>query len=161
MCSICHCHQYLVHLCHSPSKGQAMKVSPSEQKRRSDKDRETSLKENRRLVFAFYTLAKCLGFSPYKQNKETRELSFKWISWETLLSLIRLVALNSPLSILPIVLGVFFGPGEWSEEELKDLMHSEISNKSSLPALPPVYVGVSVVEYLSYFSYFILKSCKK
>ena len=161
MCSICHCHQYSVHLCHSPSKGQAMKVSPSGQKRPFDKDMEISLKENRRLVFAFYTLAKCLGFSPYKQNKETRELSFKWISWETLLCLIRLVALNSPLSILPIVLVVFFGSGEWSEEEFKDLMQSDISNKSSLPAIPTVYIGVSVVEYLSYFSYFILKSCKK
>ena len=108
-----------------------MKVSPSGQKRPFDKDMEISLKENRRLVFAFYTLANCLGFTPYKQNKETRELSFKWISWETLLCLIRLVALNSPLSILPFVLVVFFGSEEWSEEEFNTFWEDKVGAKGT------------------------------
>ena len=139
----------------------AMKVSPIKQTLRFNKDIQKTKKVKRNLFFVFHMLATYLGFGPFKANKVTRELSFKWFSWDTLLCLIRLVALNSPLSILPIVLVVFFGPGEWGEEELKDLMHSDISNKSSLPALPAVTVTVAAVEYLSYFSYFILKVCKK
>ena len=43
------------------------------------------------------------GLAPYKYNKETWEISFRWFSSTTIWTLIRLIIFNAPFSFLPIM----------------------------------------------------------
>jgi len=86
-----------------------MKVTPAEQKGIPENKMENRSKADQYFLFGINALAWCLGLFPFKMNKETGELSFRWISSETIWALIRLVATNAPFSFLPIVLFACFG----------------------------------------------------
>ena len=132
-----------------------MKVAPIEHKNRLDEKTQGSIKVNVCLVFVLRKLAMFLGIFPFDINKETGELSFKWFSLTTFLSLIRLLAFNFPFSVLPLLLITYFGPGEWSSGEME-----EITN-TTLNSTPTVYLVVASVEYMSCFFYFVLQEFAK
>ena len=138
-----------------------MKVTPvtPEQKIHSDKEMPHPSKADRYSAIGIHTLVFCLGFSPYKMKKETGEVSFKWLSFETIWSLIRLVIFNSPFSILPIVLMAFLGTGELEQEEMSGF--SNDTSETSSTSTVTVYAAVSMVEYISCYSYFILSRVAK
>ena len=100
-------------------------------------------------MMAVQTFVIFIGLSPYKINKVTGEVSFRWISCETIWSLIRLVVVNAPFSFLPIILAAIYGSGEWDPEEI----HGYVNNTN---AAAPIYHVVISVEYISCYSYFIL-----
>ena len=61
----------------SPSR--TMKVTPVKQKGISGNNMTNPSKADQYFVFGIHTLARCLGLSPYKMNKETGELSFRYL----------------------------------------------------------------------------------
>ena len=130
-----------------------MKVAPAEGKKL-----ENPTKINQYLQYGIGMFACFFGLLPFKIDKENWALSFRWISSETIWSLVRLVIFNFPLSFLPVILGVVYGPGEWSSQEggLGNLTNQTIS------VAPTVYLVVYAVEYISSYTYFILqRSAKK
>ena len=130
-----------------------MKVAPAEENGVGN-----PTKINKFLQYGVGIFVGFFGLFPFKKNKETWELSFRWISSETIWSLVRLVVFNSSLSFLPVILGVVYGPGEWSSQEggLGNLTNQTIS------VAPTVYLVVYAVEYISSYTYFILqRSAKK
>ena len=132
-----------------------MKVTPMRQK--ANKMNKYS-KADQYFVFAIHTLTVCLGVSPFKFNKQTGEISFKWFSFETIWSLVRLLVFNAPFSFLPVILMFFFGEGEWEPEERSRFVNvtSQHVSKST------VFMAVVTVEYVSCYSYFILfRAAKK
>ena len=98
-----------------------------------------------------------LGLSPYNINKETGEVSFKWISCETIWSLVRLVVFNSPFSFLPVVLAGLFGTEEWKKEDLGGFSNVTDTQMSTTT----VFLVVSSVEYISTYSFFVLSRAAK
>ena len=132
----------------------SMKVTPMRQK--ANKMNKYS-KADQHFVFAIHTLTVCLGVSPFKFNKQTGEISFKWISCETIWSLVRLLVFNAPFSFLPVILMFFFGEGEWEPEERSRFVNvtSQHVSKST------VFMAVVTVEYVSCYSYFILSRTAK
>ena len=133
----------------------SMKVTPMRQK--ANKMKKYS-KADQYFVFAIHTLTVCLGVSPFKFNKQTGEISFKWFSCETICSLVRLLVFNAPFSFLPVILMFFFGEGEWEPEERSRFVNvtSQHVSKST------VFMAVVTVEYVSCYSYFILfRAAKK
>ena len=134
-----------------------MKVVPVDQKAKTGEKMKNHSKIDQYLAFGIYTFVYCLGLNPYKVNKETGEVSFKWFSWETIWSLIRLVIFNSPFSFLPAVLDGLFGTDEWETEELGGLTNvTDVTEKTAT-----VYVLVSSVEYISTYSFFVLSRAAK
>ena len=92
-----------------------MEVAPVHQ--RGNPERKNHSKADQYFVLAIHMLVICFGLNPYKIDKETGEVSFRWISRETLWSLIRLVLFNSPLSFLPVIFAALYVPAEWKPEE--------------------------------------------
>ena len=135
-----------------------MKVTPLEQKGISENKMKNCSKADQHFVFGVHTLARCLGLSPYKMNKETGELSFRWISWETIWSLTRLIVTNAPFSFLPIVLYGVFRTEEWNPEEAIRHDNMTVDHVST----SEIFLGVLGVELISGYSYFILfRAAKK
>ena len=133
-----------------------MKVSPLEQKMDSEKKMPNRSKADQYLATGIHTFVVCLGLIPYKIKKETGEISFKWFSCKTILSLIRLVIFNFPCSILPAFFA-FFGTEEWNQEEKSGSANSTIE---TVPTAT-VFLAVTAVEYISSYSYFILSRVAK
>ena len=134
-----------------------MKVVPVDQKAKTKEKMKNYSKIDQYLAFGIYTFVYCLGLNPYKINKETGEVSFRWFSWETIWSLIRLVTFNSPFSFLPVLLAGLFGRDEWEAEELGGLTNvTDVTEKTAT-----VYVGVTTVEYISTYSFFVLSRAAK
>ena len=133
-----------------------MKVSPLEQKMDSEKKMPNRSKADQYLATGIHTFVVCLGLIPYKIKKETGEISFKWFSCKTILSLTRLVIFNFPCSILPAFFA-FFGTEEWNQEEKSESANSTIE---TVPTAT-VFLASWCVEYISSFSYFILSRVAK
>ena len=93
-----------------------MKVAPVDRKAKTEEEMKNGSKTGQYLFSAIHMFMYCLGLSPYKFNKETGEVSFKWFSCETIWSLVRLVVFNSPFSFLPVVLFAIYGTDEWSNQ---------------------------------------------
>ena len=135
-----------------------MKVTPVEQNGIPKNKMKICSKVDQHFLFGIHTLARCLGMSPYKMDKETGELSFRWISCETIWSLTRLIVTNAPFSFLPIVLFACFGAEEWNPEE----MSRQANMTSGHWSESPIILGVFGVEIISGYSYFILfRAAKK
>ena len=134
-----------------------MKIASVEQKRNHEEKMKNRSKAEQYLIFGIHTLAIFFGLSPYKINKATGEFSFRWISWEAIWSLARLVVFNAPLSFLPLLLLVFYGPGEWKPEELQQFVNATSEQTST----STVAIAVCAVEYISCYSYFILSKAAK
>ena len=138
----------------SPST-RTMEVAPVHQKGNPERKKRSNVDQH--FVLAIHTLVICIGLNPYKIDKETGEVSFRWISRETLWSLIRLVVFNSPLSFLPVIFAALYAPAEWKPEE-----RSRFANATSdSTATSTVYLAVCAVEYISCYSYFILSRAAK
>ena len=134
-----------------------MKIASVEQKRNHEEKMKNRSKAEQYLIFGIHTLAIFVGLSPYKINKATGEFSFRWISWEAIWSLARLVVFNTPLSFLPLLLLAFYGPGEWKPEELQQFVNATSEQAST----STVAIAVCAVEYISCYSYFILSKAAK
>ena len=134
-----------------------MKIASVEQKRNHEEKMKNRSKAEQYLIFGIHTLVIFVGLSPYKINKATGEFSFRWISWEAIWSLARLVVFNAPLSFLPLLLLVFYGPGEWKPEELQQFVNATSEQTST----STVAIAVCAVEYISCYSYFILSKAAK
>ena len=130
-----------------------MEVAPVHQK--GNPERKTRSNVDEYFVLAIHTLATCIGLNPYKIDKETGEVSFRWISRETLWSLIRLVVFNSPFSFLPVIFAALYAPAEWKPEERSGFATSNSTATST------VYFAVCAVEYISCYSYFVLSGAAK
>ena len=132
-----------------------MKVSP-EAKTKVHEKMESSTKINQYLQQGFWMLAYWFGISPFKFDKETYAMSFRWISPETFWSLVRLVVINAPFSFLPVILWGVYGPAEWEKE-------GGFANATSKTTSdwPPVWFIVFAVEYISSYSYFVLQRAAK
>ena len=110
------------------------------------------------------------GLAPYKYNKETWEISFRWFSSTTIWTLIRLVVFNAPFSFLPFILWSIYGQGILETADTEDNEDTEIANATinstaSMPVntanesttiMPMVFLVVHAVEYVSCYSIFIL-----
>ena len=129
-----------------------MKVAPD-----VGKKLENPTKINQYLQYGIGMFASFLGLLPFKIDRETWALSFRWISSETIWSLVRLVVFNSPLSFLPVILGVVFGPEELRSDEGK----SGNSTNQTIYVEPTVYLVVYAVEYISSYTFFILQRTAK
>ena len=156
-----------------------MKVVPVGQKAKTEQKMNRS-KRDQYLVFGIRMFAYFLGLSPYKFNAETGEVSFKWFSCETLWCFIRLVLFNSPFSFLPVVFFAIFGRAEWENLEwgkmpddknttnaTSNATSSATFNATSSAAVnvalnaAPVYQILFTLEYVSYYSFFILLKVAK
>ena len=134
-----------------------MKVSPVDEKAKSEEKMKNGWKIDQYLAFGIYIFMYSIGLNPYKINKETGEISFKWLSYETFWSLVRLVLFNSPFSFLPVVLASLFGRDELTKEEL-----GRFTNMTAMQASTgPVYAVVFSIEYISTYSFFILSRAAK
>ena len=134
-----------------------MKVAPVDQKGKTKEKMKNVSKTDQYLVSGFHMFMYCLGLSPYKVNKETGEVSFKWFSCETIWSLVRLVVFNSPFSFLPLVLAGLFGTEEWKKEDLGGFSNVTDTQMSTTT----VFLVVSSVEYISTYSFFVLSRAAK
>ena len=132
-----------------------MNVSPAAKTKVHEK-MNNSTKINQHLQQGFWMLAYWFGISPFKIDKETWALSFRWISSETFWSLVRLVVINAPFSYLPVILWGVYGPAEWEEE-------GGFANATSqtTSVWPPVWFIVFAVEYISSYAYFVLQRAAK
>ena len=151
-----------------------MKVTPFEQKGISKNKMENRSKADQYFVYGIHMLAWFFGLIPFKINTETGELSFRWISCETFWSLIRLVVINVPFSILPILLFLCFGTQEWEPEEMshRGNMTTRTSNMTGnmtsgnitgeQMSTPTIFFGVFGIELISSYFYFVLfRAAKK
>ena len=130
-----------------------MKVAPAE-----ENGVENPTKINKFLQYGIGMFVGFFGLFPFKMDKETWELSFRWISSETIWSFVRLVVFNSPFSFLPVILGVVFGPEELRSDEGK----SGNATNQTIHVESTVYLVVYAVEYISSYTFFILqRSAKK
>ena len=132
-----------------------MKVSPAAKTKVHEKMHNSS-KINQYLQYGFWMLAYWFGIIPFKIDKETWALSFRWISSETFWSLVRLVVINAPFSFLPVILWGVYGPAEWEKE-------GGFANATSqaLSMALPVWLIVFAVEYISSYAYFVLQRAAK
>ena len=132
-----------------------MKVSPAAKTKVHEKMHNSS-KINQYLQHGFWMLAYWFGIIPFKIDKETWALSFRWISSETFWSLVRLVVINAPFSFLPVILWGVYGPAEWEKEGGFANVTSQTTSN-----WPPVWFIVFAVEYISSYAYFILQRAAK
>ena len=147
-----------------------MKVSPVGTREKSDKIMQKYSKADQSLLTCIQVLVYFFGLAPYKYNKETWEISFRWFSSTTLWTLIRLVVFNAPFSFLPFILWAICGPGVLETADSEDTEDPEIANATSnstasMPVntanksttiMPMVFLVVHAVEYVSCYSIFIL-----
>ena len=144
-----------------------MKVTPVSQKGNSSSDKmKDRSKADQYLTFLIHMFMYCIGLNPYKINKETGEISFKWISWETIWALTRLILFNAPLSFLPIILLICFRaeefkqPEEMSQDE--NTTSLDVNTTTQHVSTSTVFLAVVSIEYISCYSYFILfRAAKK
>ena len=129
-----------------------MKVAPARKEDYHKKKMETPSRINKYLQYCIGIPVYCFGLLPYKMDKETWEFSFRWISSETIWSLVRLVVFNSPFSFLPVILWGFYGPREWETEDF-DFANMTSSLKSLEPTVSTI---VFATEYVISYTYFIL-----
>ena len=101
-------------------------------------------------------LAYWFGINPFKFDKETCSISFRWISSETFWSLVRLVVINAPFSYLPVILWGVYGPAEWEKEG-----GFANATSQSISKAPTVWLIVFAVEYISSYAYFVLQRAAK
>ena len=145
-----------------------MKVRPIAEKGNSsssDKMRDLS-KADQYLTSLIHMFMYCIGLNPYKFNKETGEVSFKWISWETIWALARLIVFNAPFSFLPIILLLCFGAEEFKPTEEMSQPENTTSQDANATtqhiSTSTVWLAVISIEYISCYSYFILfRAAKK
>ena len=121
-----------------------IQVSPVDQKAKTEDKMRNESKTDQYLVYGMHMFIFCLGLSPYKINKETGEVFFRWFSCKTIWSLIRLVLFNSPFSFLPVVLFAFFGTAELKQEDLGGFSNCTSSSMSRSTAI--VYSAVSLLS---------------
>ena len=69
----------------------------------------------------------------------------------------RLVVFNSPVSFLPVILGVVYGPEELRSDEGK----SGNATNQTIHVESTVYLVVYAVEYISSYTFFILQRTAK
>ena len=161
-----------------------MKVAPVDQKGKTEEKMNNGFKTDQYLALGIHMSAYCLGLSPYKLNMETGEVSFRWFSRETIWSLIRLVIFNSPFSFLPVVFFAIFGRAEWENLEWGKMPDDKNTTNATLNATSnatfnatfnatssaavnvalnaaPVYQILFTLEYVSYYSFFILLKVAK
>ena len=146
-----------------------MKVAPVDQKAKNEEKMKNGSKTGQYLQSGIHMFMYCLGLSPYKINKETGEVSFKWFSCETFWSLVRLVVFNSPFSFLPVVFFVAFGRDEWGGVAEVDNMTATLNSTlnatsnatSSAVGTGLVYKILCAIEYISCYSFFILTKVAK
>ena len=155
-----------------------MKVAPVDQKAKNEEKMKNRSKTGQYLQSGIHMFMYCLGLSPYKINKETGEVSFKWFSSETIWSFVRLIVFNSPFSFLPVVLFAYFGPDEWvgmtasSNSTLNATLNSTFNatlnttlNATSITnhKLPNalMYTILISIENISCYSFFILPKVAK
>ena len=135
-----------------------MSVAPARKKNQSTEIMENTSKINHYLQYGIGMLVILVGLFPFKINKKTWALSFQWISSETIWSLVRLVVFNFPFSFLPIIMWGFYRPGEARTEN----PGFSNSTNGSTSTKPTVYVIVFAVEYVSFYTFFILfRAAKK
>ena len=147
-----------------------MKVAPVGTRQKPDKIMQKYSKADQYLLTCIQVLVYFFGLAPYKYNKETWEISFRWISSTTISTLIRLVVFNAPFSFLPLILWAIYGPGVSETADTEDNEDTEIANATtnstaSMPVntanesttiIPVVFLVVHAVEYVSCYSIFIL-----
>ena len=147
-----------------------MKVAPVGTREKSGKIMQKYSKADQYLLTCIQVLVYFFGLAPYKYNKETWEISFRWISSTTISTLIRLVVFNAPFSFLPLILWAIYGPGVSETADTEDNEDTEIANATtnstaSMPVntanesttiMPVVFLVVHAVEYVSCYSIFIL-----
>ena len=147
-----------------------MKVAPVGTREKSDKIMQKYSKADQYLLTCIQVLVYFFGLAPYKYNKETWEISFRWFSSTTIWAMIRLVVFNAPFSFLPFILWAIYGPGVLETADTEDNEDTEIANATtnstaSMPVntanestttMPMVFVVVHAVEYVSCYSIFIL-----
>ena len=140
-----------------------MKVAPVETREGSGKIMQKYSKADQYLLTCIQGLVYFFGLAPYKYNKETWEISFRWFSSTTIWTLIRLIIFNAPFSFLPMILWAIYGPGEQESADTEDNEDSKVANatNNSTASMPIVYWVVHVVEYVSCYSIFILQSVAK
>ena len=132
-----------------------MKVQPFDQKKISQKQTQKETKKVLYLKIFIWKTANVLGLAPFKIDKETHLLSFKWFSTKTALSLLRLVLFNSVLTILPVVLFLLNYKEEWGED--KPSWMGGDGNETSISTQEVVTYG----EYVCNYSYYILSQLQK
>ena len=144
-----------------------MKVAPVDQKAKNEEKRS---KTGQYLQSGIHMFMYCLGLSPYKINKETGEVSFKWFSSETIWSLVRLIVFNSPFSFLPVVLFAYFGQDEWvgmtasSNSTFNATLNTTLNATSITNHKLPnalMYTILISIENISCYSFFILPKAAK
>ena len=147
-----------------------MKVAPVGTREKSDKIMQKYSKADQYLLTCIQVLVYFFGLAPYKYNKETWEISFRWFSSTTIWTLIRLVIFNAPFSFLPFILWAIYGPGVLETADTEDKEDTEIANATSnstpsMPVntangsrttMPMVFLVGHAVEYVSCYSIFIL-----
>ena len=146
-----------------------MKVATVDQKSKTEEKMKNKSRTGQYLQSGIHMFMYCLGLSPYKINKETGEVLFKWFSCETIWSLVRLVVFNSPFSFLPVVFFVAFGRDEWGEMAEVDNMTATLNSTlnatsnatSSAVGTGLVYKILCAIEYISCYSFFILTKVAK
>ena len=97
-----------------------MKVTRVGTGKNSDKAMQKYSKADQYLLTCIQVLVYFFGLAPYKYNKETWEISFRWFSFTTFWTLIRLVVFNAPFSFLPMILWAIYGPGEQESADTED-----------------------------------------
>ena len=148
-----------------------MRVGTVGTQENSGKTMQKNSEADQYLLTCIQGLVYFFGLAPYKYNKETWEISFRWFSSTTLWTLIRLVVFNAPFSFLPFILWAIYGPGVSDTADIEDNDDTEIVNTTttnstaSMPVntanesttiMPMVFLVVHAVEYVSCYSIFIL-----
>ena len=133
-------------------------------------DKQKYSKADQYLLTCIQVLVYFFGLAPYKYNKETWEISFRWFSSTTIWTLIRLVVFNAPFSFLPFILWAVYGQGisetaVTEDNEDTEIANATINSTASMPVntanesttiMPMVFLVVHAVEYVSCYSIFIL-----
>ena len=141
-----------------------MKVAPVGTGEKSGKIMQKYSKADQYLLTCIQVLVYFFGLAPYKYNKETWEISFRWFSSTTIWTLIRLVVFNAPFSFLPFILWAIYGPGVLETADT-DIANATSNSTASMPVntanestttMPMVFLVVHAVEYVSCYSIFIL-----
>ena len=108
-----------------------MKVAPMGTREEPDKIMQKYSKADQYLLTCIQGLFYFFGLAPYKYNKETWEISFRWFSSTTIWMLIRLVIFNAPFSFLPFILWAIYGPGVLETADTEDNEDTEIANATT------------------------------
>ena len=123
----------------------SMKVQPFVQ---NEQQMSKEMKNVYNLKMFIWTTANGLGLLPFRVDKETHQLSFKWLSTQTLLSLLRLLFFNSLLTILPVVLFYLHYKEEWGSDKPGWMKRGN----GTISTAEVTFYG----EYLCNYSYYIL-----